>query len=232
MIFIHMHWNPGLKRPKMTLAYDWSQKYTHVHSTSSVLLSTCTKVPMNMHTNFHVSLSDEPASFRFMAQFREKRNKWPQNGFNINVKHTQMYTIYILETQNDASMTLASFQVKSTHMHTCTSYTLEVQIFMFHSMISLWITVQFEEKCTRWPQKDLYIFKVKVSICMLHTPEAQIFICFALRWAVLAWGKSTFQIFNWVQCKNLLFSNIFIFLKFREFPFYGDQHQGSVSLPC
>ncbi len=48
------------------------------------------------------------------------------------------------------------------------------------SMMSrFWVTAQFWEKCTEWPQNDLDMFKVKdIYMHNIYIHEAQIFVSF------------------------------------------------------
>ena len=56
----------------------------------------------------------------------------------------------------------------------------------FRSMMScFWITAQYWEKCTEWPQTTMTFSKVKnTNMHATYAPEAHIFVRFTLRWAV------------------------------------------------
>ncbi len=49
-------------------------------------------------------------------------------------------------------------------------YTPEIQIFFHSTMSRFWVTAQFLEKCTEWPQMNLTWSRSKIPTCMLHTP--------------------------------------------------------------
>ncbi len=62
------------------------------------------------------------------------------------------------------------------------------------TMSRFWVTAQFSEKCTKWPQMTLTCSRSKYQhACYIH-PEAQIFVRLALRWALFElrpnFGKS------------------------------------------
>ncbi len=57
----------------------------------------------------------------------------------------------------------------------------------------------FSEKCTEWPQNYIDMFKVKnTNMHSTCTPEAHIFVRFALRWAIFE--LRPIRIPHWVQC--------------------------------
>ncbi len=96
------------------------------------------------------------------------------------------------------------------YQHACYTHTRGPNFRPFRSTMSrFWVMVQFSEKCTEWPKMTLTCSRSKIKTYMLHTPhEAQIFVSFALQWAVFEFGKVQWMTPNDLDMFKVKNSNI------------------------
>ncbi len=83
----------------------------------------------------------------------------------------------------------------------------------FRSMINrFWVTAQFSEKCTEWPQMTLICSRSKIPICMIHTPPGPHFRLFCSTMSRF-WvsGQFSEKCTEWPQ---MTFKNTQIFVRF------------------
>ena len=128
-----------------------------------------------------VSLCDEPFSSYHLI-FRKKCTEWPQ-----------------------MTLTCSRSKISTGMLHTTPTPKFSS---LYSKMSRFRVTAQFSEKCTEWLQMTLTCWRSNIPTCMLPLsplPETQIFVCFALWWAVFElcpffWEKCTEwpqNDFNW-----------------------------------
>ncbi len=104
----------------------------------------------------------------------------------LKIKSIYMHTTYTSEAQF-SSASLYDQPLQSHAPFSFSKSTLNDPNFRpFRSTMSrFWVMAQFLEKVHQMTPNDLDVFKVKnTNMHVTYTPDAQIFICFALQWAV------------------------------------------------
>ena len=132
------------------------------------------------------------ASFESRPNFRKSAPNDPKWPWHVQGQNTNMHVTYTPEAQIFVCFALrwAVFELRPNfrksapndpkwpwhvqgqiYQHACYIHPRGPNFRPFRSTMSrFWVTAQFLEKCTEWPQMTLTCSRSKIPTCMLHTP--------------------------------------------------------------